>query len=60
MFVGTVSRFHARFKTITFLTWLCKLPSPVEGIISRILLSVLLLVLMMLLRIVLWLLAKFE
>ena len=59
-FVGIVSNIHGLCTQYSWLAWLCKLPSPVVGIISGILPPVLLAVLMMLLPIVLRLLARFE
>ncbi|KAF8221509.1 DUF221-domain-containing protein [Tricholoma matsutake] len=59
-FVGVISNVHQLCKTVSWLAWLCTLPSVVVGIISGILPPVLLAVLMMLLPIVLRLLARFE
>lgn len=59
-FVGTISNISGVCTKESWLAWLCKIPSPVLGIIQGILPPVLLAVLMMLLPIVLRLLAKFE
>jgi len=59
-FVGIVSNIHALCVQYKWLSWLCKLPSPVVGIIQGILPPVLLAVLMILLPIILRLLAQFE
>ncbi|OCH87240.1 DUF221-domain-containing protein [Obba rivulosa] len=59
-FIGIVSNVHGLCTQYSWLAWLCKLPSPVVGIISGILPPVLLAVLMMLLPIILRLLARFE
>lgn len=52
-FVGIVSNIHALCVQYGWLAWLCKLPSPVVGIIQGILPPVLLAVLMMILPIIL-------
>jgi hypothetical protein len=52
-FIGIVSNIHGLCTTYKWLSWLCKLPSPVVGILQGILPPVLLVVLMMLLPIVL-------
>jgi hypothetical protein len=52
-FVGIVSNIHALCLQYKWLTWICKLPSVVVGILQGILPPVLLAVLMMLLPIVL-------
>ncbi|KZT65313.1 DUF221-domain-containing protein [Daedalea quercina L-15889] len=59
-FVGAVSNVASLCTTYKWLAWLCKLPSPIIGIISGILSPVLLAVLMALLPVVLRLFARFE
>lgn len=59
-FVGIISNIEGLCVRESWLAWLCKLPSPVIGIIQGILPPVLLAVLMMLLPIVLRLLGRFE
>lgn len=59
-FVGIISNIKGLCVRESWLAWLCKLPSPVIGIIQGILPPVLLAVLMMLLPIVLRLLGRFE
>ncbi|GJJ15005.1 hypothetical protein Clacol_009277 [Clathrus columnatus] len=59
-FVGIVSNVAGLCKTYSWLAWLCKLPSPVVGIIQGILPAVLLAVLFILLPIILRLFARFE
>ncbi|TFY51653.1 hypothetical protein EVJ58_g10451 [Rhodofomes roseus] len=59
-FVGAVSNVASLCTTYTWLAWLCKLPSPIIGIISGILSPVLLAVLMMLLPIILRIFARLE
>ncbi|KAH9917178.1 DUF221-domain-containing protein [Fomitopsis serialis] len=59
-FVGAVSNVASLCTTYKWLAWLCKLPSPVIGIISGILSPVLLAVLMMLLPVVLRIFARLE
>jgi hypothetical protein len=60
IFVGIVSNIYTVCKSVAFLAWICKLPSPVVGIISGLLPPVMLAVLLMLLPIFLRLLARFE
>ncbi|KAG2363464.1 hypothetical protein BDR07DRAFT_1331834 [Suillus spraguei] len=59
-FVGIISNIEGLCHRESWLAWLCKLPSPVIGIIQGILPPVLLAVLMMLLPIVLRLFGRFE
>jgi Calcium-dependent channel, 7TM region, putative phosphate len=59
-FVGIISNVHQLCKTVSWLTWLCTLPSVVVSIISGILAPIVLAVLMVLLPIVLRLLTRFE
>lgn len=59
-FVGAVSNIHALCTTYKWLAWICKLPSPIVGIISGILPPVGLAILMMLLPIILRLLSRLE
>ncbi|KAH6909033.1 hypothetical protein BKA70DRAFT_1476449 [Coprinopsis sp. MPI-PUGE-AT-0042] len=59
-FVGVISNVQTLCKTVSFLSWICRIRDPVPGIISGILPPVLLAVLMMLLPIILRLLARFE
>jgi hypothetical protein len=59
-FVGIISNIEGLCVRESWLAWLCKLPSPVIGIIQGILPPVLLAVLMMLLPIVLRLFGRFE
>jgi calcium permeable stress-gated cation channel len=59
-FVGAVSNIHALCLTYSWLSWVCKLPDVVVGIISGILPPVLLAVLMMLLPIILRVLSRLE
>lgn len=59
-FVGIISNIQGLCVRESWLAWLCKLPSPVVGIIQGILPPVLLAILMMLLPIVLRLLGRFE
>ncbi|KAL4071415.1 hypothetical protein V8B97DRAFT_467079 [Scleroderma yunnanense] len=59
-FVGIISNIYGLCVKYSWLAWLCKIPSPVIGIIQGILPAVLLAVLNMLLPIVLRLFARFE
>jgi hypothetical protein len=59
-FIGILSNIHGLCVTYSWLSWLCKLPSVVVGIIQGVLPAVLLAVLMMLLPIILRALARFE
>ncbi|KAJ7126145.1 DUF221-domain-containing protein [Mycena epipterygia] len=59
-FVGIISNVHSLCTTASWLAWICKIPTPVLGIISGILPPVALAVLMMLLPIVLRQFAIFE
>ncbi|KAG1862099.1 hypothetical protein DFJ58DRAFT_776452 [Suillus subalutaceus] len=59
-FVGIISNIEGLCVRESWLAWLCKLPSPVIGIIQGILPPVLLAVLMMLLPIILRLFGRFE
>lgn len=59
-FVGAVSNVHALCNQFGWLSWICKLPSVVVGIISGILPPALLAVLMLLLPIILRMMSKFE
>lgn len=59
-FVGFVSNVAGLCTTYSWLSWLCKIPPTVLGIIQGVLPPVLLAVLMMLLPIVLRMLARFE
>ncbi|KIY47384.1 DUF221-domain-containing protein, partial [Fistulina hepatica ATCC 64428] len=59
-FIGIISNIYTVCSAVSWLNWICNLPSVVVGIISGILPPVLLAVLMMLLPIVLRLLARFE
>ncbi|EDR08235.1 uncharacterized protein LACBIDRAFT_297697 [Laccaria bicolor S238N-H82] len=59
-FVAVISNIYTVCAKAVFLSWICKLPKVVVGIISGILPPVLLAVLMMLLPIILRLLARFE
>jgi len=52
-FIGILSNIHGLCVTYSWLSWLCKLPSVVVGIIQGVLPAVLLAVLMMLLPIIL-------
>lgn len=58
--VGIISNVHSLCTTASWLAWICKIPTPVLGIISGILPPVALAVLMMLLPIVLRQFAIFE
>ena len=52
-FIGIISNVHALCQQYGWLAWLCKLPSPVVGVIQGVLPPLLLAVLMMLLPIIL-------
>ena len=59
-FVGAVSNVHALCDQFSWLSWICRLPSVVVGIISGILPPALLAVLMLMLPVVLRMLSRFE